>query len=124
MLAPTLTQLRAAARSDLNNAVYMFEARLNALVAAEEAEGKAPFAFEVDYGERAEHCWNGKAPRCCWHLGLPSPQSEPAFSSRPGDQENGNHISRLRYNTMYISKMMGRIDAAAPPNADTTSWRY
>ena len=46
----------------------MFEARLNALVASEEAEGKAPFAFEVDYGERAEHCWNGKAPRCCWHL--------------------------------------------------------
>ena len=41
----------------------MFEARLNALVAAEEAEGKAPFAFEVDYGERAEHCWNGKAQR-------------------------------------------------------------
>jgi len=25
---------------------------------------------------------------------------------------------------MYIEKMMGRIDAAAPPNADTTSWRY
>ena len=47
----------------------MFEARLNALVAAEEAEGKAPFAFEVDYGERAEHCWNGNAPRCCRHLG-------------------------------------------------------
>jgi len=55
----------------------MFEARLNALVASEEAEGKAPFAFEVDYGERAEHCWNGKPPppRCCWHLGLLSPQS-------------------------------------------------
>ena len=56
--------------ADLNNAVYMFEARLNALVASEEAEGKAPFAFEVDYGERAEHCWNGNAHRCCWHLGL------------------------------------------------------
>ena len=54
----------AAACSDLNNAVYMFEARLNALVASEEAEGKAPFAFEVDYGERAEHCWNGTAQRC------------------------------------------------------------
>ena len=54
----------------------MFEARLNALVASEEAEGKAPFAFEVDYGERAEHCWNGKAQRCCWHLGLLSPQRE------------------------------------------------
>ena len=38
----------------------MFEARLNALVTSEEAEGKPPFAFEVDYGERAEHCWNGK----------------------------------------------------------------
>ena len=48
----------------------MFEARLNALVASEEAEGKAPFAFEVDYGERAEHCWNGTAQRCSHASGL------------------------------------------------------
>ena len=48
----------------------MFEARLNALVATEEAEGKAPFAFEVDYGERAEHCWNGKGATCSHASGL------------------------------------------------------
>ena len=58
-----------------------------------------PFEFTVDYGERAEHCWNG-------------------------DQENGNHISRLRYYTMYLDKMMARIEAASPTGADTTSWRY
>ena len=46
-----------------------------------------------------EHCWNG-------------------------DQENGNHISRLRYNTMYLDKMMGRVETSAPAGADTTSWRY
>ena len=55
----------------------MFEARLNALVASEEAEGKAPFAFEVDYGERAEHCWNGIAQRCSHASGCFCPQ-EPA----------------------------------------------
>ena len=60
---------------------------------------KHQFEFEVDYGERAEHCWNG-------------------------DQENGNHISRLRYNTMYLDKMMARVEASAPEGADTTSWRY
>jgi hypothetical protein len=129
----------------LNNAVYMFEARVNALVAAEDGaagkevrvrntissippfhvpwsmenddlpsqaqdkqKGTSPqkrclltqaFSFEVDYGERAEHCWNG-------------------------DQENGNHISRLRYNTMYLDKMMARIAQSSPDGADTTSWRY
>ena len=79
LAGPTLTHLWSAARSDLNNAVYMFEARLNALVAAEEAEGKPPFAFEVDYGERAEHCWNGKAQRVPMHLRCFCPR-EPAIS--------------------------------------------
>lgn len=54
---------------------------------------------EVAYGDRAEHCWNG-------------------------DQENGNHISRLRYNTMYVDKIMKRINESAPKDADLTSWRY
>lgn len=62
-------------------------------------QDKEVFEFEVDYGERAEHCWNG-------------------------DQENGNHISRLRYNTMYLDKMMARIAASSPEGADTNSWRY
>eukprot|EP01045_Picozoa_sp_COSAG04_P035667 COSAG04_NODE_8335_length_988_cov_1.514061_2_plen_308_part_00 len=35
--------------------------------------------YEVDYGDRAEHCWNG-------------------------DHDNGNGISRLRYNTMYLER--------------------
>ena len=54
---------------------------------------------EVDYGDRAEHCWNG-------------------------DQENPNHISRLRYNSMYLPKIMKRIAVSAPENADLSSWRY
>ena len=61
------------------------KARLNKLVVDEADSVAKPFSFEVDYGERMEHCWNG-------------------------DQENGNHLSRLRYNTMYLDKMMGRIE--------------
>ncbi len=57
------------------------------------------YGGEIDYGDRAEHCWNG-------------------------DQENGNHISRLRYNTMYVPNILQRINAAAPAGADLTSWRY
>ncbi len=54
---------------------------------------------EVDYGARDEHCWNG-------------------------DHNNPNAISRLRYNTMYMNKIMKRIAASAPAGADLTSWRY
>jgi len=54
---------------------------------------------EVAYGDRAEHCWNG-------------------------DPELPNHLSRLRYNEMYIPKILKRIEAAAPPGADLSSWRY
>lgn len=54
---------------------------------------------EVAYGDRAEHCWNG-------------------------DPELPNHITRLRYNTMYVDKIMARIKESAPPGADLTSWRY
>ena len=53
----------------------------------------------VDYGDRFEHCWNG-------------------------DHENSNAISRLRYNTMYLPRILERIREAAPPGADLTSWRY
>jgi len=58
-----------------------------------------PYEGEVKYGDRAEHCWNG-------------------------DPTVGNHLSRLRYNTMYVPKMMKRIEAAAPKGADLKSWRY
>ncbi len=54
---------------------------------------------EVLYGNRAEHCWNG-------------------------NPEQPNHISRLRYNSMYVPKIMKRIAESAPKGADLTSWRY
>jgi len=57
------------------------------------------YGGEVDYGDRFEHCWNG-------------------------DHDNGNHISRLRYNTMYVPKILQRIEKAAPPGSDLTSWRH
>jgi hypothetical protein len=76
----------------LNNAVYLMEDFL-------ESTTDPYYDGEVDYGDRAEHCWNG-------------------------DQENPNHISRLRYNSMYVPKIMKRIEASAPKGADLTSWRY
>jgi len=76
----------------LNNAVYLTEQFL-------ENTTNPYYGGEVDYGDRAEHCWNG-------------------------DQENGNHISRLRYNTMYVPKILNRIESTAPDGADLSSWRY
>lgn len=58
-----------------------------------------PAHSEVAYGDRAEHCWNG-------------------------DPTQPNYISRLRYNTMYIDKILKRIADNHPPGADLTSWRY
>ena len=52
---------------------------------------------EVDYGDMAEHCWNG-------------------------DHENPNHISRLRYNTMYIPKIKERLRKTAPKNHNLENW--
>ena len=76
----------------LNNAVYLMEDFLE--------NTKDPYyEGEVDYGDRAEHCWNG-------------------------DQDNPNHISRLRYNTFYLPKILKRIEESAPKGADLTSWRY
>jgi hypothetical protein len=61
---------------------------------------KNPFySGEVDYGDRAEHCWNG-------------------------DQNNPNYISRLRYNTLYLPKILKRIEESAPKGADVKSWKY
>jgi hypothetical protein len=58
-----------------------------------------PYGGEVAYGDRAEHCWNG-------------------------DPKEPNAVSRLRYNTMYVDKILARIKATAPAGADLTSWRY
>ena len=76
----------------LNNAVYLMEEFL-------ESTEQPYYGGEVDYGDRAEHCWNG-------------------------DQENPNYLSRLRYNTMYLPKILDRIKSSAPRGADLTSWRY
>ncbi len=76
----------------LNNAVYLMEDFL-------ESTTSPYYAGNVDYGDRAEHCWNG-------------------------DHDNPNHISRLRYNTMYVPQIMARIEASAPAGADLTSWQY
>lgn len=76
----------------LNNAVYLMEDFLK--------KTKNPFyGGEVDYGDRAEHCWNG-------------------------DQQNPNYVSRLRYNTLYLPKILKRIEESAPKGADLKSWRY
>lgn len=76
----------------LNNAVYLVEEFLKSTV--------NPFyGGEVDYGDRAEHCWNG-------------------------DHTRLNAISRLRYHQMYVPRIVERILKTAPPGADTTSWRY
>ena len=76
----------------LNNAVYLAEEFL-------ESTEDPYYAGEVDYGDRAEHCWNG-------------------------DHDRPNAISRLRYVQMHAPKIVDRIRESAPPGADTTSWRY
>ena len=58
-----------------------------------------PYGGEVTYGDRAEHCWNG-------------------------DPSLPNYLSRLHYNTMYLPKILKRIEQTAPPGADLASWRY
>jgi Putative esterase len=58
-----------------------------------------PYEGEVKYGDRAEHCWNG----------------DPALP---------NYLSRLHYNTMYLPKMLERMEKTAPAGADLKSWHY
>ena len=58
-----------------------------------------PYDGEVAYGPRAEHCWNG-------------------------DPTLPNAYSRLHYNTMYVPKILERIEKTAPAGADLSSWRY
>ncbi|WP_198675216.1 SAM domain-containing protein [Pleomorphovibrio marinus] len=74
----------------LNNAVVLMEDFL-------EATTSPYYAGEVDYGDMAEHCWNG-------------------------DHENPNYISRLRYNTMYLPKIKERLKRTAPKNHRLVNW--
>ncbi|MAR44032.1 MAG: hypothetical protein CMC48_08170 [Flavobacteriaceae bacterium] len=74
----------------LNNAVVLTEKFL-------EKTSNPYYNGEVDYGNGAEHCWNG-------------------------DQENPNHISRLRYNTMYLNKIKKRLKLTAPKDNKLINW--
>jgi hypothetical protein len=76
----------------LNNAVYLAEDFLK-------STNNPPYNGEVDYGDRAEHCWNG-------------------------DHTQPNAISRLRYHRMFIPKWTEEMKKRAPQGADLTSWRY
>lgn len=76
----------------LNNAVYLVEEFLKSTT-------DPPYEGEVDYGDRAEHCWNG-------------------------DHTRPNAISRLRYHQMFVPRAIARLLQTAPPGADVTSWRY
>jgi hypothetical protein len=76
----------------LNNAVYLTEEFLA-------STAKPAYEGVVDYGDRAEHCWNG-------------------------DHKRPNAISRLRYHRMFIPLIEKRILATAPDDGDVTSWRY
>ena len=75
----------------LNNAVYGVEEFL--------AGASPPAEAVVEYGDRAEHCWNG-------------------------DHERENAYSRLRYPQMVLPWVVERILDTAPPGADVDSWRY
>ena len=74
----------------LNNAVVLTEEFL-------ESTKNPYYEGEVDYGNLAEHCWNG-------------------------DHENPNHISRLRYNSMYLQKIKERLKKNATKNNNLINW--
>tara|TARA_Y100000588_G_scaffold65063_1_gene64877 strand:+ start:4433 stop:6118 length:1686 start_codon:yes stop_codon:yes gene_type:complete len=76
----------------LNNAVYLMEDFL-------ESTQEPYYNGQVDYGDRAEHCWNG-------------------------DHSRPNATSRLRYHQMFIKKAVERISISSPAGADLNSWRY
>jgi hypothetical protein len=76
----------------LNNAVYTAEDMIKKL-------DNPKCNCEVDYGDRAEHCWNG-------------------------DHTQPNYISRLRYHRMFITKWAEEIKTRAPQGADLKNWRY
>ncbi len=75
----------------LNNAVYEVEKFLKT--------ASPPADAVVDYGDRAEHCWNG-------------------------DHTRTNAYSRLRYPQMVLPWAVERMLMTAPPGADVKSWRY
>lgn len=72
----------------------------NAIVLMEKflKDTKDPYyGGEVIYGNGNEHCWNG-------------------------DPNQPNHISRLRYNTMYLPKIKKRLKETAPKGNHLVNW--
>jgi hypothetical protein len=76
----------------LNNAVYLTEEFL-------ENTTDPYYDGEVDYGDRAEHCWNG-------------------------DHTQPNAISRLRYHRFFIPKWVNDLEKNAPKGVNLKSWLY
>jgi hypothetical protein len=76
----------------LENAVYLAQEFL-------ESTRNPSFAGVIDYGRRAEHCWNG-------------------------DHTRPNSESRLRYHQMFIPIAAERMRKTAPAGADLDSWNY
>jgi hypothetical protein len=76
----------------LESAVYLAQEFL-------ESTRNPKFEGVIDYGRRAEHCWNG-------------------------DHTRPNAESRLRYHQMFIPIAVERIRKTAPPGADLDSWNY
>jgi hypothetical protein len=82
---------------DLDN--YYLESAV--YLAQEFLESTRNPAFEgvIDYGRRAEHCWNG-------------------------DHTRPNSESRLRYHQMFVPIAAERMRKTAPKGADLESWNY
>jgi hypothetical protein len=76
----------------LESAVYLAQEFL-------ESTRNPNFEGVIDYGRRAEHCWNG-------------------------DHTRPNAESRLRYHQMFIPIAVERIRKTAPAGADLDSWNY
>ncbi len=76
----------------LESAVYLAQEFL-------ESTRNPRFEGVIDYGRRAEHCWNG-------------------------DHSRPNSESRLRYHQMFIPIAVERIRKTAPAGADLESWNY
>lgn len=76
----------------LEDAVYLAQEFL-------ESTRNPSFEGVIDYGRRAEHCWNG-------------------------DHARPNSESRLRYHQMFIPIAVERMRKTAPAGADLDSWKY
>lgn len=82
---------------DLDN--YYLEAAVYLAQEFLESTRNPRFEGVIDYGRRAEHCWNG-------------------------DHTRPNAESRLRYHQMFIPLAIERLRKTAPAGADLDSWNY